>query len=74
MYGQTLLYQKEIQDQLKKNYGKMTMHEKKLNKIDLAVTIYFNDYIVLQKHRRTGLCSGSGYPPLRYYSFSPIGT
>eukprot|EP00347_Sterkiella_histriomuscorum_P002091 403369509 len=35
LYGQTLQYQQQIQDQIKKNYGKMTMNEKKLNKIDL---------------------------------------
>ena len=36
LYGQTLLYQKAVQDQLKNNYGKMTDHEKKLNKVDLT--------------------------------------
>ena len=35
LYGDTLLYQKAVQDQLKNNYGKMTDHEKKLNKVDL---------------------------------------
>lgn len=35
LYGQTLLYQQSVQDQLKRNYGKMTMNEKKLNKVDL---------------------------------------
>ncbi|CDW79763.1 UNKNOWN [Stylonychia lemnae] len=35
LYGQTLLYQQQIQDQLRRNYGKMTMHEKQLNKVDL---------------------------------------
>lgn len=39
LYGDTLKYQQDVQEQLKKNYGKMTMHEKKLNKIDLAVKI-----------------------------------
>ena len=41
LYGQTLLYQSAVQDQLKKNYGKMTMQEKRLNKVDLTVSINF---------------------------------
>lgn len=39
LYGQTLQYQQAVQDQLKKNYGKMTDNEKKFNKIDLTVSI-----------------------------------
>lgn len=35
LYGQTLLYQKAMQDQMNHNYGKMTMQEKKMNKNDL---------------------------------------
>ena len=35
LYSETLKYQKAIQDQMKNNFGKMTMQEKKFNKGDL---------------------------------------
>ena len=35
LYSDTLKYQKAIQEQMKNNYGKMTMQEKRFNKEDL---------------------------------------